>query len=89
MNLMKRKLKITVTKVHRRTAALSETIFSALCPICNTKVELMSSTQAAAILEIDNQKLEVMIIDNRIHRIETASGNLWVCKDSLFKRSLN
>lgn len=39
--------------------------------------------EASRVLEIDHQMLSRLIVDGTIHVIES-SGDIWVCKESLF-----
>ena len=81
---MKRKVRVTITKVHRQTFAVPVTFPQASCYVCGREVEALSKTEASEILEVDVQALETLIIVGRVHPIETASGSVRLCKDSLF-----
>jgi len=41
----------------------------AFCSVCESEVEILSTTDAAKILEIDNQSLQEMIVASKIHGI--------------------
>ena len=49
-------------------------------------METLTKTDAAAILEIDDCEIEHLVNEGLVHLISTVSGNLLVCKDSLFAR---
>lgn len=82
---MKRKLRITVSKVRRQTAA-APPILRARCLDCGCEVELLDVIEANKILDIENQTLEALVFAGRVHAIETVSGSRWICKPSLFYR---
>ena len=56
----------------------------ALCNHCGREVEALRAIQAAEALTVDDQALNALIANGAVHAIQTASGNLLVCKDSLF-----
>lgn len=82
---MKRKLKITVTKIHRQATTVKPTFFRARCPICDREVEMLTCAESAKILGVENRMLEALIASGVVHTTETVSGNVGVCKESLFK----
>lgn len=82
---MKRRLTLTVTKIRRQTVA--EKIFNlrAFCRIYGFETQTLSLAQTAVFLEIEDRMLKCLIAVGKVHAIQTASGNLRVCKNSLFK----
>jgi len=82
---MKRKLKLTVTKIRRQTTAEKIINLRAFCPICGFETEGLSLAESAFFLEIEDRMLEGLIAVGEVHAIQTASGSLRVCKNSLFK----
>ena len=60
-------------------------ILRAVCPVCGREVEMLTCAESIKILEIENQMLEALIAAGKVHTTETVSGNLRVCKESLFK----
>ncbi|MDQ3818449.1 MAG: hypothetical protein M3362_12345 [Acidobacteriota bacterium] len=87
---MKQKVKLKVRAV-RRTLRVSEAgglhiLLRVPCPSCGREVETFNREQAGEILEVGELELSEMIAAGRIHAIQTASGNIRVCKDSLFFR---
>jgi len=79
---MKRKVRLSVTKVVRQTTVWSESA-SAFCAVCYRETETLTVAQSAAFLETDPKTLSELIAFGKIHAIETAIGNLRVCKNSL------
>jgi hypothetical protein len=79
-----RHLKITVTR--RRAVRLSIIPLRSFCPVCAHEVEMLSASQAAALLEIDLAGFNSLLAAGRLHAIATASGGLCICKDSLVER---
>jgi predicted site-specific integrase-resolvase len=49
------------------------------------ETEMLTADESAALLEVEIRLIEDFILDGKIHAIRTASGNLRVCKDSLFR----
>ena len=82
---MKRKLKITVTKIHRQRLTIKPTFFRAVCPVCGQEVEMLSCAESIEILEIESPMLDALIAAGEVHTTETGSGNRRVCKKSLFR----
>lgn len=82
---MKRKLKLTVTKIYRQTAAERVINLRAFCPICKFETEMISLADSAVFLEIEDRMIEGLIALGKVHAVKTMSGNLRVCKNSLFK----
>jgi hypothetical protein len=82
---MRRRLRVTVTKI-RRPAQTSEarTTPHGPCLICAREVELLTRVGAAEVLEVGLGALDAFISAGRVHAVETASGSVRVCKDSLF-----
>lgn len=82
---MKRRLKVTLTKIQRQTVTMRTTNFlRARCPVCDCEVEMLTAADVIGFLEIENQTLENLIAVGKLHVTETVSGGLRFCKDSLF-----
>ncbi len=81
---MTRKIKFTITKVRKQTIEWTKAnvIF---CPVCGSEAESLTAAESIRFLEIENQTLDCLIHSGVIHAIETASGNLRVCKNSLLR----
>lgn len=47
---------------------------------------MLTRSQAIGILDIEDRTLDGLIADGRVHATQAVTGNLWVCKDSLFER---
>jgi hypothetical protein len=79
---MKRKLKLTITKIRRPANNLR--IF---CPACGIETEMLTAGECAGFLKIENREFDDLINTRKIHAFETVTGSLRVCKNSLFRRS--
>lgn len=82
---MKRKLKLTITKIRRETLAEKRVIFQIFCPVCQCEVETITVAESIEILEIDKPMFDGLISTGKLHQISTASGSLRICKNSLFQ----
>ncbi len=81
---MKRRFKMTVTKIRRRTTP-PKTILRASCSVCKHEVEMLTAAESTEILEIDDNALNSLVTAGKVHAALTVSGNLRICKDSLFQ----
>ena len=52
--------------------------------LCASEVEALRAIQAAEAMTVEVQALNALIANGAVHAIQTVSGNLLVCKDSLF-----
>jgi hypothetical protein len=84
--MYKRKVRLKISAASRQIVKLSGQSFSAQCAACGREVETLTRSQAGEILEIGEQGLAELIAAGRIHAIQTASGSLRICKESLFSR---
>lgn len=82
--MIRRKVKLKIISASRQTIRPAGRSLSARCPICEREVEMLTGAQAAVVLEIDCQTLDRLVADGRIHALQTVSGSIRVCKDSLF-----
>ncbi len=80
---MKRRLKLTITNIRRATALEKKTVFQMFCPVCLCRVEMLTTAEAAALLE--TEKLDELINAGKVHAVVTASGSRRVCKKSLIQ----
>ena len=87
---MRRRLRMTVTKI-RRFPLTHESRWSphGPCLVCAREVELLTRDNAAEVLEVGLNALDDFISAGRVHAVETASGSVRVCKDSLFASGPN
>ncbi|MGE0127766.1 MAG: hypothetical protein AB7U82_06785 [Blastocatellales bacterium] len=81
---MKETRRIIITATRRRTLRFHVTGLRALCPVCAREVETLGCAQAAEVLEVDGEILDGLIAAGRVHTLRMVSGNLRVCRDSLF-----
>ena len=82
---MKRKLKLTITKIRRATNAENKAVFQMPCAVCGFEVEMLTAVESIGILEINQSVFDDLIKTGKIHAVLTASGSLRVCKNSLFQ----
>jgi hypothetical protein len=81
---MAHKVTVKITRVRQRVIQTYEIAQRHHCQTCQREVVMLTSVEASRVLEIDHQMLAGLIGEGRIHAIESASGKLWVCKESLF-----
>jgi hypothetical protein len=81
---MRQRLRVKVTRVRRQRISMPAVPLHALCQGCKREVETLTRFQAAEILEVEDQVLDALILAGHVHAFETVSGNLRICKDSLF-----
>jgi hypothetical protein len=82
--MMKRKVKLRITTSSRQVIRVFGQSLRARCPICEREVEMLTRAQSAEALEIDGQTFDSLLAAGRLHTIQTVSGSLRVCQDSLF-----
>lgn len=83
---MKKTHKVKITATRRRILRRQQPTIRAFCPICAREVETLLTGEAAAVLEVDDRTLERLLAARQVHALITVSGNLRVCRDSLFSR---
>lgn len=83
--MIKRKVRLKITASSRQTLRRAAGGLRAHCPLCLREAELVSEDEAVEILQIDNPALANLVAAGYVHTIQTVSGNLRVCKDSLFQ----
>ena len=82
--MQKRKVKIRITSSRRQVVRFDGHNLRTFCRACGREVETLTRSLADEILEIEDAELSEFIASGRVHAIETVSGSLRVCKDSLF-----
>jgi hypothetical protein len=82
--MIRRRVKLKITTGSRQTFERQALILRLYCPICEHDVELLSSALAANVLEVGIGALKQLLADGQIHAVQTVSGHIRVCKDSLF-----
>jgi hypothetical protein len=87
--MIKRKVRLKITTASRQSMRLSGHGLNVRCPECEREVETLSEGEAAGILQVDVAALDQLIASDRVHAIQTVSGNQRVCKDSLFDRRVD
>lgn len=83
---MKKRLRMKITTVREQTIKMPEAVVHAPCSACNREVEMLTPAHAAEILQVSAEALDQLIAAGRVHTIETISGSLLICKDSLLLR---
>ncbi len=78
--------KIKITAIRRRILRYQPPAIRALCPVCAREVETLSTSEAAAALEVDDRTLDRLLATRQVHALRTVSGSLRVCRGSLFSR---
>lgn len=84
--VVKRKVKLKIITASRQTIRVLGQSLSAECPFCEREVEMLTGAQAAGILEVDAQTFARLVESGGMHTIQTISGSIRVCKDSLFSK---
>lgn len=84
--LLKKGLTVTISRIRRQTVTLLRPALRAPCPACLTEVEVLTRIQAEAILGIGDWALNELIVKGDVHEIPTFGPQLWVCKNSLFRK---
>ena len=82
--MLKRKVRLKITAASRQTLRLSGRGLKARCPVCGREVEMVTEAEAQVILQVDTLALDGLVDTRQVHALETVSGRLWFCKDSLF-----
>jgi hypothetical protein len=81
---MKKRLKMKITTVRQQTIVSAGEPLRLFCPICGREVEMLPVVQAIRVLGVDRQTLSNLVAASHVHSVQTVTGSLWVCKDSLF-----
>jgi hypothetical protein len=84
--MFKRKIRLKITADSRQTVRLAGRVLSVRCPACEREVEMITEGEAAGILQVDGAALDRLVAAGHVHTVQTVSGRLRVCKDSLFIR---
>ncbi len=77
-----------ITTVRRQSVKVFVEDLRGYCLRCAREVDILTLAQAAEMLSIDQAKLEVLISRGVVHGIQTVSGSVAVCKESLWQRQL-
>lgn len=84
---MKRRLDMRITTIRQRTIASAAVEALRLsCQACEREVEMLTNGQAMRILGVDPRTLDQLVAVGKVHTVQTVSGNVWICKESLFLR---
>lgn len=83
--MIKRKVKLKITSASRQTIRLRGEGLRARCLACGREVEIVTEAEAQRILQVDGLTLDGLAAAGHLHTIQTVSGNLRVCKDSLLQ----
>jgi hypothetical protein len=84
---MRRRRKVTITKVRRQTVRVTTTALAVWCPFCQREVGTLSEADAAVMLQIAGRMLYGPVASGQIHLIEAGDGSPRVCRDSLLAES--
>jgi len=55
-----------------------------ICPVCSLYSELLTRTQACALLQVSSDDLSGWLTQGKIHGIKTPGGDDRLCRKSLF-----
>jgi hypothetical protein len=83
---MKKRLKMKITTIREQAVRMPEAVVRAHCLVCDLEVEMFTRAHAAKILQVSTCELGHLIALSQVHTIETISGNLLICKNSLLLR---
>ena len=82
----KKKILITTTSHEILFARrLRNSLIERFCPECQEKVEMMTLDEATSKTGISTRETFRLIEDHQVHSIETTSGHLLICLNSLEK----
>jgi hypothetical protein len=88
MDRSDRSVKVKITQVRRSSIKAQGSVVRATCPTCQREVEMIATVEAIAILKVSELAFDDLLTGGVVHAIQTVSGSLWVCKDSLFENKL-
>lgn len=77
---------MTIGRVRRRTVTMLTPALRAPCSACRREVEALTRIQAEAVLGIQDWALDELLAKGDVHTIPTWGRQLWVCKNSLFRK---
>lgn len=83
---MAHRVTLKVTRIRQRIIQTCESVQRHHCQSCQREVEMITNAQAIRILGVDSLTLGQLVADSQVHSVQTVSGNIWVCKDSLFAK---
>lgn len=86
---MKRKLKVTITKIQRKRNSLVTLPGWFYCPICRDLVETLTSVELKLLFNLTEQTLDSLVSNEIVHTIMIKDGDLSICRNSLLKLSIN
>jgi hypothetical protein len=78
---------VTIGRVRRQTVTVLTPALRAPCSTYRREVEALTRNQATAILGIQDEALDELLAGGDVHAIPTRGRQLWVCKNSLFRRT--
>lgn len=81
---MKHTSQVKITTIRRRLLRLQSVTATARCPICECAVATLAAAEAAQVLEVEAETLSRLIAAGQVHAIQTVSGSLRICQNSLF-----
>lgn len=85
--MMKRKVKVTITKIQRK-GILNKTPDNRLfCPICAESVETISFNEIIELLQIDIETLQGLVKSEKFHLILKPEGDYHLCRYSLHQNN--
>ncbi len=86
---MKRKVRVKIVEITRENAITTPRAIAVYCSQCEDNAEIVTRTEASAILQTSDPDLEGLIFSGTVHAIKTVNGTVWICKKSLFEGGEN
>lgn len=83
---MAHKVKMKITRIRQRVIQSREPVQRHHCQSCQREVEIVSNAQAIRILGVDSLTLGQLVANSQVHSVRTVTGEIWVCKESLFAK---
>jgi predicted HTH domain antitoxin len=82
---MKRKIKVTITKIQRKIVSVETADFRGFCQICGETVETLSFNQAVENLQINEEKFDWLVKSEKMHLVFMADEDFRICQNSVWR----
>jgi hypothetical protein len=76
--------RVTVTAVRRTVVSPAAAVVRVPCPVCGREVEALTPSAAGVLLRADAGRLQELVCVGSVHSVATASGAVWICRESIF-----
>jgi len=84
---MKRTKEITIIHYRRRRVKKSRAATEGGCPACGNGSDLITVTEAIRLTGISPSTLDAWIAGHQVHATRSSTGQLRICRRSLFERA--